>query len=290
MLPGEEEIVVNLRKELSEDFHIGRELVELSVDIILQRHPTVPQRDLEDAIIAYRVGNALCIKSCKSFRSSLLLAEVGASNDLTIISRTMFETFVAANFVLRDHITLGHSDVDDAALRPNDRARLYVAFGAINKFEELKRHKSDPETASVLAGIDPKPYEDVANALSTEVGENWAARFRKHPRTYSGLSLAQLSKNLGPDILGWYSKVYGEQSKATHATDFLKHAAYSSSEDRFLANWFPTVGEVRHLVGMNGLMLWGCLHLLDKQFHFDSNTEADLEASLPLLGGICGSC
>ena len=175
-------------------------------------------------------------------------------------------------------------------MRPNDRLRLYVAFGAINKYEELKKHKSDPETAHVLAGIDPKSFEDDANAAANEVGRDWAERFCKHPRTYSGLNLKQLSRRLGPLTSSWYTKVYGEQSKATHATDFLKHVVYSKSEGRFLARWFPPVDEVRWLVGMNGSMLWGCLDLLNKQFHFEGNTEADLQHFLTLLGRICGSC
>lgn len=287
MLPGEREYAENVRQELAQVLTVGRALVELAVDIVARRHPTVPRQDHEDAITAYRVGHALCIKSCKSFRSSLLLAEVGASNDMTIISRTMFETFVAANFVLRDHVALGLAGVNDAALKPNDRARLYVAFYAINKFEEVKKHKSDPELAKVLASIDPKSFEDDANAAATGVGQDWAKRFRKHPRTYSGWSLKELSTKLGPEILGWYVTVYGEQSKATHATDLLKHVIFSETEDRLLARWFPPVGEVRQLVCINGLMLWGCVDLLNKQFHFEDNTEADLQVFLQRLGGIC---
>ena len=111
MLPGEKEYAENVRQELAEVLTVGRALIELAVEIVSQRHPTVPTQDLTNAIIAYRVGHALCIKSCKSFRSSLLLAEVGVSNDLTIISRAMFETFVAANFALRDHVAFGLAGV-----------------------------------------------------------------------------------------------------------------------------------------------------------------------------------
>ena len=180
--------------------------------------------------------------------------------------------------------------MDDAALTPNDRARLYAAFGFINKYEELKKHQSDPVTAQVLASIDPKTFADNADAAANDVGPDWAERFRKHPRTYSGLSLGKLSSKLGPDILGWYSSVYGEQSKSTHATDFSKHAFYSKSEGRFLARWFPSIDEVQQLVGYNGLMLWGCLELLNKQFQFAENTDAELQVVLPLLARIVGSC
>jgi hypothetical protein len=290
MLPGEEEYAGKVRHELAEMFTVGQALLELAVDIVVQRLPTVPLQDQADKIIAYRVGHALCIKACKSFRSSLLLAEVGASNDLTIISRSVFETYVAASFVLRDHVALDLPGVDDAALTPNDRARLYVAFGVINKYEELKKHKFDPDASQVLAGIDPKPFADEANAAANDVGRDWAERFCKHPRTYSGLSLRKLSGKLGPEYLGWYTKVYGEQSKSTHATDFEEHAFYSNSEGRFLARWFPPVGEVQDLVGCNGLMLWGCLDLLNKQFQFAKTTEGDLRIVLPLLARVVGYC
>ena len=290
MLPGEKEYAEKVRQELAEVFVVGHALLELAVDIVSQRHPTVSTQDQNDKIMAYRAGHALCFKACKSFRSSLLLAEVGASNDLTIISRSMFETYVAASFILRDHVALDLPGVDDTALTPNDRARLYLAFGVINKYEELKKHKSDPVASQVLAGIDPKPFADNANDAANDVGQDWAERFRKHPRTYSGLSLGKLSSKLGPDIFGWYTSVYGEQSKSTHATDFQNHVFFSDSEDRFLARWLPPIDEVQQLVGKNGLMLWGCLELLNKQFQFAQNTDADLQMFLPLLARIVGSC
>ena len=290
MLPGENEFADNVRQELAEVFMVGQALLELAVDIVSRRLPTVSMQVQTDNTFAYRAGHALCIKACKSFRSSLLLAEVGASNDLTIISRSMFETYVAASFVLRDHVALNLPGVNDAALTSNDRARLYLAFGFINQYEELKKHKADPDTSQVLAAIDPKPFADNANDAANDVGQAWAERFRKHPKTYSGLNLQELSSKLGPEYLGWHAKVYGEQSKSTHATDFPKHAFYSSSEDRFLASWFPPVDEVQQLVGINGLMLWGCLELLNKQFQFDENSDADLQIYLPLFARIVGSC
>jgi len=290
MLPGEKEYAEKVKQELSEVLTVGQALLELAVDVVAERLPTVSAQVHTDKIIAYRVGHALCIRACKSFRSSLLLAEVGASNDLTIISRSMFETYVAASFILRDHVALDLPGVDDTALAPNDRARLYVAFGVINKYEELKKHKSDPVTAHVLAGIDSKPFADEANAAANDVGSDWAERFRKHPRTYSGLRLGKLSSKLGSEYLGWYAKVYGEQSKSVHATDFQKHVVYCNSEERFLARWFPPVDELQQLVGKNGLMLWGCLELLNKQFHFAGSTEADLQVFWPRLARIVGSC
>ena len=290
MLPGEKEFAEKVKQELAEVLTVSQALLELAVDILSQRHPTVSMQDQTDKIVAYRIGHALCFKACKSFRSSLLLADVGASNDLTIISRSMFETYVAASFILREHVALDLQGVDDTALTPNDRARLYFAIGVINRYEELKKHKSDPVRSQVLTSIDPKPFEDNANDAANDVGQDWAERFRKHPWTYSGLRLRQLSSKLGPEYLDWYAKVYGEQSKSVHATDFQKHVVYSDSEDRFLARWFQPIDEVQALVGMNGLMLWGCLELLNKQFQFAENTEADLQTCLPLLARIVGSC
>jgi hypothetical protein len=290
MLPGEKEFTDKVRQELAEVFMVGQALLELAVDIVSRRVPTVSEQVQTEKQVAYRVGHALCIKGCKSFRTSLLLAEVGASNDLTIISHSMFETYVAASFVLRDHVALDLSGVNDEALTPKERADLYFAFGIINKYEELKKHKTDPDASPVLAGIDPTPFEEEANAAANDIGQDWAARFRKHPRTYSGLSLGKLVSKLGPEVRGLYSTIYGEQSKSIHATDFQKHIFYSKSESRFLARWFPPVDEIQQLVGLNGLMLWGCLELLNKQFRFAENTETDLQNVLPLLARIVGSC
>ena len=200
----------------------------------------------------------------------------------------MFETYVAASFILRDHVALDLPGVDDAALTPNDRAQLYMAFGVINKYEELKKHKADPDASKVLAAIDPKPFAEEANAAANDIGQDYAERFRKPPRTYSGLNLGKLSITLGPEVRGWYTKIYGEQSKSTHATDFQKHIIKSNAEGRFLAKWFPSVDEIQQLVGINALMLWGCLELLNEQFKFAENSEADLQNLLARLARIVG--
>ena len=124
MLPGEKEYAEKVQQELAEVLTAGQALLELAVDIVSQRHPTVSTQEQTDKIIAYRVGHALCIKACKSFRSTLLLAEIGASNDLTIISRSMFETYVAASFILQDHVELDLPGVDDTTLTPNKRNKV----------------------------------------------------------------------------------------------------------------------------------------------------------------------
>lgn len=289
MLPGEQEYAEKVQHELAEALDVGAELLGLALEIICHRLPTISASDQDKKHFAYRAGHALCIKACKSFRSSLLLAEIGATNDLTIVSRSMFETYVAANFVLRDYVELGLKGVDDTALTPNDRASLYLAFQYINRYEELKNHLADPDLSKVLLAIDPKPIEENANDAAKDIGQDWAERFRKRPRTYSGLSLKELSSRLGPNIIRWYTTVYGEQSKATHATDFKNHVVYSDSEMRFQTKWFPPIDHVKHLVGINGLMLWGCLELLDKQFKFAEETESHLQIFLPLLGRVLGA-
>ena len=59
MLPGEKEYVERIRQELAQVLTVGQALLELAVDVVAERPPTVSAQVEADNIIAYRVGHAL---------------------------------------------------------------------------------------------------------------------------------------------------------------------------------------------------------------------------------------
>ncbi|MGV3483357.1 MAG: DUF5677 domain-containing protein [Planctomycetaceae bacterium] len=280
MLPGEVEFIHDAKGQLDEPMQIARGLLTLGVLIVEQRESSLPENELKDNVAAYRVGHGLCVKACKSLRSSLLLAQIGAANDMRIVSRSMFETYVAICFSLRDSLELGLAGVDDTQLTANDRAKLYLAFFPINRYKELQTLLKDPESAKQLANVNESKFAEVAREASEDVGQDWAKRFQNNPRTYSGLSLKSLARQLGPQFVSWYIAFYSEQSRSTHATDINKHLKYSAEESRFVAAWLPSPDEVCDLVLVNSLMLWGCLDELDRRFQFRGDTRSDLELLL----------
>jgi hypothetical protein len=54
------------------------------------------------------------------------------------------------------------------------------------------------------------------------IGPIWVDRFKKHPCTYSGLSIADLSQTIGPMYARWYDVVYAIQSGNVHASNTVR--------------------------------------------------------------------
>lgn len=282
MLPNEAEYAKSIRNELKPVFDVAEALVKLSVDVITQREFTESQ---PSPPVASRLGHGLCIRATKSMRSTLALSEIGSVSDLTSITRTIFETVIAAAFILKDTVSLGIKGVDDGKLTPDFRAKLYWAYLGINKLENLKRLKDSDYTKIAAVQIPSKRWEDDALQAESVIGSDWANRLRKHPRTYSGLTLSALADKLGPEYGRWYVGVYGAQSTAIHATDVTDHLTGDSSGSRMVASWYLKPSKVGQLISVNGLMLCQCLSLLNDRLKFKGNLGQELERFMFAFGG-----
>jgi hypothetical protein len=77
---------------------MGYSLLKIGVSILTDRPPQ--RQPAIDELITYRVARALCFSSCRTYRSILRLAEIGASRDCDMLARTLFEGTLATMFVL----------------------------------------------------------------------------------------------------------------------------------------------------------------------------------------------
>jgi hypothetical protein len=136
----------------------------------------------------------------------------------------MFENLLALEFVLKPRISLKpykqkYNRDAPSSMRRLLRARLYLTCFAF-RWEVLKsRNKSKSGAkrhARRLASGVPKEILDKYESL---IGSDWVERFKKHPRTYSGLTVAELSQAIGPVHARWYNVVYAIQSGAVHASN-----------------------------------------------------------------------
>ena len=167
---------------------------------------------------------AIDIRACRQFRSVVELCMRGEAHDASVLTRTMFENLLALEFVLKPRISLKHYKERYKRDAPSSmprllRARLYLTYFAF-QWEVLKsRNKSKPGAkrhARRLASCVPKQILDKYESL---IGSIWVERFKRHPRTYSGLSVADLSRAIGPVYARWYNVVYAIQSGAVHASN-----------------------------------------------------------------------
>lgn len=286
MLPNEAEKEIELTEKLADDFDRVKKFIQFAVDVITRRQPADGMLT-DSSSIAYKVGHGLCIKGCKSLRGIHALCRLGLGQDADVLQRTLFETSMAASFVLRANITLGLSGVVDSELTSEFRAKLYLAYHAIKKLDSLEAHRDSPEKAKLLEQITPRNLaiiEENAQYWENDIGDGWPGRFRNRPWTYSGLTIKRLADCLGDHFPDWYDVVYREQSAAAHATDLLKHAKWQEDEGRLVAVWHTNADAIRMCLNVSGTMLWSCLKLLDEQFKFEYDTSTELDGFLVEFG------
>ena len=280
MLPGESNFVAQILQNLDTDLKLGHAIRSASISILTERRPLKAPESTE--ILAYRVGHALCFKACKTYRSVLRLTEIGASHDMQILGRTLFETALATLFVLAPRAALGINGFPDNDLTSEFRARIYVAFPAIHKYRDFVRHQADPRFSATLANIDSAKLQQIAAAAEHDIGPFWTARIKRRPYTYSGFSLRDLAEKLDPDLSHWYAGMYGEQSKPIHATDAAQHVRFDQLEHRFLPKWHASLWEVQSQLLAASILMLRCIVELHNRFSFAGNPREDIDTKTEL--------
>lgn len=281
MLPGEDDFTKQATERLSIARALGYALINQCKSIVSERTPrNLPVGEGEQ--VAYRVANALCIKATKTFRSVMALVEIGASHDADILNRTLYETAVATVFVVRPAVSLQLKDFADAQLTRELRAKIYIAYGPIKKLDEYERHANNPMFQSIIVeGPQMQKHRVAAATAESMVGAYWAKRIKKNRRGYSGFALKDLAGKLDQDFVRWYEAVYGEQSKATHAYDAVKHVQFDG--DRMIPKWHTSIHDVQGAILFGGSLLVKCFDELHKAYDFSDNDRDKISTELELL-------
>src|SRR4051812_45067901 len=108
MLPFEDEarqdVEDNHHKELTE----CRELLRLALEMIgcdgsgNLRIPSTPVSGM--GVIAKSLALGLFAKACKQFRGIILLGERGFGGEVTVLTRSLFETTLALTFIVNESV------------------------------------------------------------------------------------------------------------------------------------------------------------------------------------------
>ncbi len=229
------------------------------------------QSRLSDHVLC--LAMTLNVQICRLFRSIIDDCSRCESYTANILSRSLFETILALQFILKsrvyifvephcDKTTKAHLKDSDGDLQyisktyahnPPTRARpsflsrdlrahLYVSH---DYFDSVRLTKE-------CAGIDGlkrvarsrKKAEDpnVPFTIRNTIGEEWFS-ILKHKKSYSGLKVEQLAIILNRPRSRWYKTVYHIQSRMVHATDALQHVQ-EHPDGRIGPKFFSTEDEV----------------------------------------------
>jgi len=220
---------------------------------------------------AFHVGLSLYVKSSKQFRSLILLCQAGLTEDAEIIARSLFETLLALNFVLRRSVQLKENGkrikVERHGRRqPLDcgfRTELYLAHYAFDLQRRVKGWKnvSGLKRLSRTWG-DPAAIDRDAQQAELAVGPEWTHRLRSR-RSFSGLSIRDLADSFG--IVHYYASIYGHQSHLAHGADALSYLDLGDEPSKLSLALAPNTEAVGRILRLGSLLFTGCLDIASQR-------------------------
>jgi len=239
----------------------------------------------------------LNVQTCRLFRSIIDDCSRCESYTANILSRSLFETIVALQFILksrvyifvephRDKQTKAHLKDPDGDLqyisktyahnppawaRPSFlsrdlRANLYVSH---DHFDSVRFTKECADIGGLKrVARSRKKAEDpnVPITIRNTIGDEWFS-ILKHKKSYSGLSVKELAIILSRPLSRWYASVYHIQSRMVHATDALQHVQ-GHPEGRFGPKFFSTADEVSEAMFSATALFLAGLFILQENIGF----------------------
>jgi hypothetical protein len=289
MLPFEDkarqEVEADHHKELAE----SRELLRLALDMIGSddqgnlQIPSEPVPGVTDRARSLALG--LYAKACKQFRGIIILGERGFGGEATVLTRSLFETTLALNFIMKESIALkrGGKDFDPDTSRPlttDFRALLYCAYAAFMEAKRYRQWSERPELNSVM-GLrgDPKVIAAQTAAAKAAVGENWWDAFKVGQ---AGLKIRDLADSLG--VLSYYLTIYGDQSEVAHAGDGYMHFDVEDDGAHGSLDLSPSPAGIGGLLRLACLVFLGCPTGIHNRLKFGDAVDKTLDAFAAQLG------
>ena len=281
MLPFEDRARQDVEADYAKELAESRELLQLALCMIGSdgqgglKVPSVPISGVTDRTRSLALG--LYAKSCKQFRGISILGERGFGGEVTVLTRALFETTLALNFIMNETVALlrGRKAFDPDPSRPLTTDFRALLYGARAAFVEEKRHKQWSERPELLSSMHLRGDQQTIAAQTTgarrAVGEKWWGALKGGQ---AGLSVRDLADSLG--VLSYYLVIYGDQSEVAHAGDGFMH--FDLDDDGGWLDLAPSPAGIGDLLRLAGLVFLGCLTGIHNRLNFGPEAESALNA------------
>jgi hypothetical protein len=223
-------------------------------------------------------------KACKQFRTIIMVGEAGFGGEMTVLTRSLFETALALEFLMKERVVLKREgievDIDPSQPLTTDiRAHLYGARVALMTEKRLKDWGERPELEECMALLgDPGAIAAQAAAAKNAVGEAWWKALKKGP---AGLTVKDLADSLG--VPAYYVMIYGDQSEVAHAGDAFRHFDMAD-ESHGLLDLSPSPDGIGGGLRLANLVFLGCLTSVHNRLQFGPAVDSALDAFAGRLG------
>jgi hypothetical protein len=279
MLPFEDRALQDVEADYPKELADSCELLQLALRMIGSTGqgglniPGVPVPGVTDRARSLALG--LYAKACKQFRGVIILGERGFGDEVTVLTRALFETTLAMNFLMNETVALKRDgkpfDPDPSRPLTTDfRALLYGAHAAFVQAKRYKQWSERPElAASMHLRGDPSQIAAQTTEAKNAVGEKWWDALKGGQ---AGLSVRNLADSLG--VLSYYLVVYGDQSEVTHAGDGFMHFDLDDGS----LDLAPSPASIGGLLRLAALVFLACLTGIHNRLNFGAGTESALNA------------
>ncbi len=273
MLPNESEALDRIQRDFEDEFADARRLLNVGV-----RAPTHSE-GIKQPQRVRAVSQLLFVACCRLFRSVIAVAELGDDVAVEILTRSMFEAFLAMLFVLRPRVSLWkrqqvHGGVwvkkavnrHGRRLTPEFRANLYLAH------MEFQQHKWASEFATIrgikrsAAGLRKRLGTKEIAYWKGEIGPGWTDTLLK-TGTYSGLRIGELAKCLHSRVGKWYRTIYSLQSSILHSTRIDRFVGMDMKGQPATA-WQAGTDQLREPFHVAASMYYTCILVMHEHFDF----------------------
>jgi hypothetical protein len=289
MLPFEDRARQDVVDTFPKELAACRDLLQLALDVLgcdrsgnLQIPSTLVPGVGEDA---RSLALGLYAKASKQFRCIMLLGEAGFGSEVTVLTRSLFETALALEFVMKAEVILkrGGKVVNFDTSRPlttDFRAMLYAARVAFEAEHRLKMLNAEP-ALRVHVEILVNPVAIAANATTARnaVGHLWWGLLKQG---YSGLKVKDLADSLG--VAAYYGMIYGPQSEVAHAGDAFGHFDVSDDLSHCLLALAPAPDEIGPRLHLASLVFLGCVASLHNRLQLGPDVESRIDEFAKRLG------
>jgi hypothetical protein len=243
--PGEEERSIEIRQLLSSEFDLAERVFEFWRGI--RPSDWLDRSPLDEKVI--HVSMTLMIQACRLFRSVLEECVRSEGIGSVIMTRSIFETAVALEFVLAPEVRIKAQRVPKTGKQKPDKFGnpKFVAVPGGNRLKPLTREfratlymasTTLQDQAIALEAMQTKGLKrfgkmyadkidpDEIQLIEKTIGEKWCSILRGK-KSYSGLSVEGTARILNKTAALWYETGYALQCRASHAGEAHKTVAVS---------------------------------------------------------------
>lgn len=217
MLPHENENRAEIQRSFGDEFARSQCLIDGCIAFLDRlRDADMPFADEAKAFIL-----GTYVREVRRYRSIIAECELGLLENAFALMRAMYEGMLSLRYVLNQ--TVSAKEQSEGLQSTLSKLPALAQDMPVQEFRTQLYHAMDALTVLQLASSLNESDSAATNKfkqLVDRIPEAWRKVHQQHPRTYSGITVAQLAEYCGMARL--HRELYYQQCHVTHANDAMR--------------------------------------------------------------------